>query len=73
MLLFRGEGHIDVWCQQWKQSRGATLTLSQVKGLADCWYTPDRRSPDWRRWTPAEGQAFFEQLGLTGEFWKLGG
>ena len=72
MLLFRGEEHIDVWRQQWKQPGGATLTLSQVKGLADCWYIPDRRSPDWRRWTPAEGQTFFERLGLSGAFWKLG-
>ena len=73
MLLFREEEHIDVWCGQWKQPRGATLTLPQVKGLADVWYSPDRRSPDWRRWTPAEGQAFLERLGLTGAFWNLAG
>lgn len=49
------------------------LTLPQVKGLADVWYSPDRRSPDWRRWTPAEGQVFLERLGLTGAFWNLEG
>lgn len=71
MLLFRGEEHINVWCFRWKQPRGAALTLGQVKGLADYWYSPDRRSPGWRRHTPDEGQACFERLGLRGDFWML--
>jgi hypothetical protein len=71
MLLFRGEEHIAAWSTLWKQPRGGKLTLGQVKGLADYWYSPDRRAPDWRRRTPDEGQAFFEGLGLTGEFWAL--
>ena len=40
MLLFRGEEHIDAWCTLWKQPRGGKLTLGQVKGLADYWYSP---------------------------------
>jgi hypothetical protein len=28
-------------------------------------------SPDWRRRTPAEAEAVFASIGLTGSFWKL--
>ena len=72
MLLFRGEEHIDVWRQQWKQPGGATLTLTLNNLIDDSINMPYRRSPDLRRWTPAEGQTFFERLGLSGAFWKLG-
>ena len=34
MLLFRDEEHIDRWCTQWNQLRGATLTIDQAWELA---------------------------------------
>jgi hypothetical protein len=51
-------------------ARGATFSLQQAWGLGRLWYA-DKLSPDWQRATPAEAQAAFESLGLTGEFWRL--
>ncbi len=71
MLLFRSEEHIDRWAATWRQPRGATLSAHQIWGLAQAWYAADRRDPAWRRRTPAEAQAVFDSLGLTGDFWSL--
>jgi hypothetical protein len=38
--------------------------------LAREWYH-DRRDRQWRRRTVDEAYALFNQLGLTGDFWKL--
>ena len=72
MLLFRGEEHIDRWCEQWKQPRGATLTIDQTWRLADAWFAT-KMEPDWRRATMDEAQALLTGLGLTGAFWDLRG
>jgi hypothetical protein len=50
--------------------RGALLSIRQLWGLARAWYG-DRLSAQWRRKTPEEAQGIFEELGLTGAFWKL--
>jgi hypothetical protein len=50
--------------------RGAVLSIRQLWGLARAWYG-DRLSKQWRRKTPEEAQEIFEELGLTGPFWKL--
>ena len=71
MLLFRSEEHIERWCRSWNLSRGATLTLDQGWRLAQAWYGPDRRMPDWRRKTVDEAEELFEELYLKGEFWRL--
>jgi hypothetical protein len=46
------------------------MSLDQGWRLADAWYR-DRRSPAWRRRSLDEAQALFEELGLTGPFWRL--
>ena len=71
MLLFRSEEHLQRWLDQHGYGRGAVMSLSQIWGLAQAWYT-DRLSADWRRRTPEEAEAVFESLGLTGDFWRLG-
>jgi hypothetical protein len=71
MLLFSSEAHIDEWCTMWNQPRGATLTLQQGWGLANAWYSADRRGPDWRRKTVDEAESIFSGLGLTSPFWNL--
>ncbi len=73
MLLFRSEEHVDNWCRQWSQPRGATLTLQQGWSLAHAWYSPDRREHDWRRFTADEAMSLFASLGLTSPFWSLTG
>lgn len=73
MLLFRSEEHVDRWCQSSGISKGAILTLDQAWRLAQSWYSPDRRAPDWRRKTSEEAEALFSDLGLTSDFWNLHG
>jgi hypothetical protein len=50
--------------------RGATVTLETVWRMAQVWYH-DRLRPEWRRKTPEEVGAFFAELGLSSDFWKL--
>ena len=71
MLAFRSEAHVDRWCEQTGLGRGAAFPIETAWRLADLWYR-DRLSAEWRRRTPAEAQAVFAELGLTGEFWNLG-
>jgi hypothetical protein len=49
---------------------GVTLSVEQQWALARVWYS-NRMEPDWRRRTPEEAERVFEDLGLTGEFWRL--
>ena len=71
MLFFRSEEHVDRWCQSWRLSRGALLSLDQAWRLAQAWYGPDRREPAWRRKNVEEAETLFAELGLTGPFWNL--
>jgi hypothetical protein len=70
MLLFRGEEHIDRWCTQWNQPRGATLTIDQAWQLAQAWYG-SKIDPAWRRFTVDEAEGLLANLGLKGPFWSL--
>jgi len=71
MLLFRGEEHIDRWCQTRGMKRGAILTAEQGWQLAYGWYK-DKLKPEWRRHTLVETEALLAKVGLTGSFWNLG-
>jgi len=71
MLLFRGEGHIDRWCQTREMKRGAILTPEQGWQLAYGWYK-DKLKPEWKRHTLEETEALLAKVGLTGSFWNLG-
>jgi hypothetical protein len=70
MLAFRSEGHVDRWCSTRRVLRGASFSLGQAWRLGETWYA-DKLSPDWRRATPAEAEATFASIGLTGDFWRL--
>ena len=50
--------------------RGAVFTLEQAWQLGLAWYA-DKLSPDWRRATPADAEAVFASIGLTGDFWRF--
>jgi hypothetical protein len=71
MLLFRSEEHVERWCRTWRMDRGGTLSLEQVWALAFAWFAPDRRAPEWRRYTAEEAEEIFRGLRLTSEFWDL--
>jgi hypothetical protein len=70
MLAFRSEAHADRYLESRRLPHGETFSLDQLWGLAGAWYR-DRLAPDWRRRTPAEAEALFASLGLTGAFWQL--
>ncbi|HVM20547.1 MAG TPA: hypothetical protein VM307_11345 [Egibacteraceae bacterium] len=70
MLAFRSEAHLDRWLDDRGHTRGATLSVAQQWELARIWYR-DRMSPDYRRRSPAEAEAVFASIGLTGSFWRL--
>lgn len=70
MLAFRSEGHVDRWCELRHVDQGAVFTLEQAWQLGRAWYA-NRLAPDWRRLSPAEAEAVFAAIGLTGDFWRL--
>ena len=70
MLFFRGEDHIDQWCEMWGLTKGAVLDLQTAWRLADAWYGVPRNRSDWRRYSSEEAAAIFTRLGLTGGFWS---
>lgn len=70
MLLFRSEGHVERWCEQWHQPHGGSMSLKTATELAYDWYH-DRLEPEGRRKTVEEAEAIFANLGLTSEFWSL--
>jgi hypothetical protein len=70
MLAFRSETHVDRWCETRRIPRGASFGLEQAWQLGRIWYG-DKLSPDWMRPTPAEAEAAFASMGLTGDFWRL--
>jgi hypothetical protein len=70
MLLFRSEEHVDRWVSAGGGVRGATMSVEQQWRLAQAWYA-NRLTSDGRRRTAKEAQALFEEIGLTGPFWRL--
>ena len=51
-------------------TEGALVGLPTLRRLARRWYG-DRLDPDWRPRTREQSQAILEEVGLTGEFWRL--
>ena len=70
MLLFRSEEHAKSWCRERGMASGGTMSLSTGLELGREWYG-NKLSPDWRRKTVDEAEAYFARLGLVGEFWQL--
>jgi hypothetical protein len=71
ILFFTSENRIDRWCERHGRPRGAILTMADGMKLAQRWFG-DYASPDWRRKTPDEARAIFEELGFDLAFWDLG-
>jgi hypothetical protein len=68
MLFFRSEEYVREWCQGQNLPLRPFVTMDQLWGLAQAWYST-RLQPDARRPQPAEMRAIFARLGLTGPFW----
>ena len=70
MVFLRSEEHLARWLDQKGREPGASMTAATLNELARRWWWT-RVEPDWRPRTAAESQAILDELGLTGEFWRL--
>jgi hypothetical protein len=70
ILFFTGESKVEEWCARHGRPKGALLDMRKAVGLADRWFG-DYASPEWRRKTPDQALAIFEELELDPEFWTL--
>jgi hypothetical protein len=69
-MLFRGEEHVNRWCEKFRLPRGATLPLDQVWRLSGPWYE-DRLQEHWRPKTVEKIERIFAEAALTGDFWRV--
>lgn len=70
VLPFHSREHIEDWCSRHAMPLGEPVPLRQVADLARVWYG-SHASPTWRKWSIAEAQQIFSDVGLTSEFWRL--
>ncbi len=68
MNLFRSEEHIQRWLGT--RDPGAIIPVAKLSELAHAWLS-DAVAPDWQPRSLEQEQAMLDQLGLTGEFWRL--
>ncbi|MDH2430699.1 organomercurial lyase [Sphaerisporangium sp. TRM90804] len=66
--LFCSEEHVGRWLRVTRSPRGALLDMRTLWLLATRWYT-GRLTKEYRRRTPDEARALFQELGLAGPFW----
>jgi len=70
MVFLRSEEHLQLWLRAHGRQPGASLTAPVLNELARRWWWT-RVEPDWRPRPAADSQAILDDLGLTGEFWRL--
>jgi hypothetical protein len=70
MVFLRSEEHLGRWLDRNGWEPGASMSAERLNELARRWWWT-RVEPDWRPRTPAESQAILDELGLTGDFWRL--
>ena len=70
MLVFRSEECVDRWLDQHDLTRGASMSLSRLWAMVQLWYD-GRLTADWRGLAPDRAQAILDQVGLTGDAWRI--
>jgi hypothetical protein len=70
MVFLRSEEHLERWLDQRSWEPGASMTAATLNELARRWWWT-RIEPDWRPRTAVESQAILDEVGMTGEFWRL--
>lgn len=68
MNLFRSEEHVTRWLG--RRDPGATFTVAKLSELAHAWWS-DRLAADGQPHAREQNQAILDELGLTGDFWRL--
>jgi hypothetical protein len=71
MVFLRSEEHLNGWLDSHGWAPGASMTAPKLNELARRWWWT-RLDPDWRPRPLGDSQAILDELGLTGEFWRLG-
>ena len=71
MVFLRSEEHLQRWLDQNGWEPGASMIATTLNDLAHRWWST-RVQPDWRPRTLGESQAILDEVGLTGDFWRLG-
>jgi hypothetical protein len=70
VLPFRNAEDVAGWCERHGFPGGAIVPLERVLTLGRAWYGR-HLDEDWRKWSVAQAQAIFDEVGLTGDFWRL--
>ena len=70
MVFLRSEEHLERWLEQKGREPGASMSATTLNELARRWWWT-RVEPGWRPRSAAESQAILDELGLTGDFWRL--
>ncbi len=70
MNLFRSEEHVRRWLEASGWESGTTITSATMCELAHRWWET-RVADDWRPRDRDKSQAILDDLGLTGDFWRL--
>lgn len=71
ILPFHSPEDVRPWCDRHRLPHGEAVPLRQVGHLAQLWYG-SHADLTWHKWTVAEAQAIFRQVGLQSQFWNLG-
>ena len=71
MVLLRSEEHLERWLATNGWEPGASMSAPTLNELARRWWWT-RLDLDWRPRRVDQSQAILDDLGLTGEFWRLG-
>jgi hypothetical protein len=70
MVYLRSEEHLERWLRAIGHEPGATFSAGTLNELAQRWWG-SRLDPDWHPRAVEESQAILDEVGLTGEFWRL--
>jgi hypothetical protein len=71
MVFLRSEEHLERWLHAHGWEAGASMGAETLNELAQRWWRT-RLDPDWRPRSAVESQAILDEVGLRGEFWRLG-
>ena len=70
MLAFRSEGDVTAWLERTGHGFGVMIDFATMWSIAQPWYS-GRLEAGWRGLSAEAGQAIFDELGLTGAWWRL--
>ena len=70
MVYLRSEEHLHRWLEKTGFELGATFPATTMNTLARRWWR-SRLDSDWQPRPVDESQAILDEIGLSGDFWRL--